>query len=193
ERLRHDRAVVVVLRLEPRRELVEAETGGDRERADVVAPGAGRSDVVREAAIGARVAVGGLLPEEREAGAAVVIVDNDIVAVGRRRPEAVDTPRRDQPVADDLVEERLRVVEELARGGLGEERRVAALDLPGVEEELPVDVLAQGLERRLDDSDARERRHIERVELDGLAVRARGGDREERLAIALGVLVAQAV
>src|SRR6185312_12098504 len=37
ERLRHDRAVVVVLGLEPGDELVQAETGGDRERAEVVA------------------------------------------------------------------------------------------------------------------------------------------------------------
>src|SRR5581483_1777233 len=64
ERLRNDRAVVVVLGLEAGRELLEAETGGDRERADVVTV---RSDVVGEAAVRPRVAVGGLLSQEAEA------------------------------------------------------------------------------------------------------------------------------
>ena len=66
ERLRHDRAVVVVLGLEAGGERVEAESGGDREGAHVVADG---SDVVGETAIRARVAVGGLLAEEAEARA----------------------------------------------------------------------------------------------------------------------------
>jgi hypothetical protein len=85
ERLRHDRAVVVVVGLEPGDELVQAEPGGDRERAQVVFGG---RDVVRQAPIGPRVPVGRLLPEEAEARR-VVIVDNDIVALGRRGPEAV--------------------------------------------------------------------------------------------------------
>ena len=111
---------------------------------------AGR-DVVGEAAVRPRVAVGRLLAEEAEARL-VVIVDNDIVAVGRRRPEAVDAARLQELPVDDLVEQLERVVVELARRGLLEDRRELALQLPRVEEELPVDVLAQRLERRLDEA-----------------------------------------
>ena len=46
-------------------------------------------------------------------------------------------------VTNDLVEERLRVVPELARGGLVEDLRELPLQLPRVEEELPVDVVAE--------------------------------------------------
>src|SRR6476646_8804702 len=63
EGLDHDRAVIVVLRLVVSGELVGA-VDRDRERADVVAVGA---DVVGEAAVRARVAVRGLLAQEREA------------------------------------------------------------------------------------------------------------------------------
>ena len=95
-----------------------------------------------------------LLAEEAKARV-VVILDNDIVAVGRRRPEAVDTARGEQAVANDLVELLERVVVELARLGSLEDRRELPLQLPGIEEELPVDVLAQRLERRLDERGAR--------------------------------------
>ena len=95
-----------------------------------------------------------LLAEEAEARL-VVILDNDVVAVGRRRPEAVDAARGEQAVPDDLVEQLLRVVVELARLRPVEDRRELALQLPGVEEELPVDVLAQRLERRLDERGGR--------------------------------------
>ena len=77
ERLDHDRVVVVVLRLERGGELVGAEPGGDRERAEVVSL---RSDVVGEAAVRARVAVVGLLAQEAEARA---LVQDDVVALGR--------------------------------------------------------------------------------------------------------------
>ena len=67
--------------------------GGDRERADVVA---GRRDVVGEASGSAA------SRRTRTAGAGSRIAcrchrDNDVVAVGRRRPEPVDAPRAEQP------------------------------------------------------------------------------------------------
>src|SRR5205823_10310702 len=64
ESLDHDRLVVVVLCCERGGELVRAETRGDRERAQVVSL---RGDVVRQAAIRARVAVIRLLAQEAEA------------------------------------------------------------------------------------------------------------------------------
>jgi hypothetical protein len=146
--------------------------------------------VVGERPAGPRVAVGGLLAKHREARC-VVIMDNNIVAVGRRRPEAVDAARGQQPVADDLVEQLERVVVELARRGLLENRGKLSLQLPGVEEELPVDVLAQRLQRGLDEAHSRESRRREIVELDAMPVLARLGDRQQRLAFLLRMLVAQ--
>src|SRR5207248_7372216 len=166
EGLRHDRAIVVVLGLEPGRELVEAVPGGDRECTEMVA---GRGDEVGEAAVRSRVAVRGLLAEEAEARL-VVIMDNDIVAVGRRRPEAVDASRGKELPVDDLVEQLLGVVPQLARGRLLEDRGELALQLPRIEEELPVDVFAKRFERRLDEPHTGELRRRKLVEGDALAV-----------------------
>ena len=71
-----------------------------------------------------------------------------------------------------LVEQGVRVVEELARGGLAEDRRVFALQLPGEEEELPVDHLAQRGQVRLDGPDPGEGRDGEVAERDPLTVGA---------------------
>ena len=143
ERLGHDRAVVVVLGLEAGGELVRAVDRRRRTRRGV----AGGRDVVREAAVRARVAVVGLLAQAREARP---VLEHDVVAVGVRGPEAVDAARGEQLVADDLVEQLLRVVVELARGGLLEDRGELALQLPRVEEELPVDVVDELRDARLD-------------------------------------------
>src|SRR2546428_523406 len=124
--------------------------------------------------------------QEAEAGL-VVILDNDIVAVGRRRPEAVDAARGDELPVDDLVEQLLRVVPELACGRLLEDRRKLPLQLPGVEEELPVDVLPQRLERGLHEAHACELGRREIVESDALAVFLRVGDPQHRLTLALGL------
>ena len=87
----------------------------------------------------------GLLAQEAEAGA----VDDDVVA--RRRARARSRRRRagcsDAPCRISR-EERLRVVVELARRRVVEDRRELALQIPGVEEELPVDVRHELGERR---------------------------------------------
>ena len=57
-----------------------------------------------------------------------------------RRPVPVHPSALQQVVADDLVEELAGVVVQLARGRVVEDRREAALQVPGVEEERPVDV-----------------------------------------------------
>ncbi len=152
ERLDHDRAVVVLLGLEPRRELVGA-VDRDGERSEVVAFG---SDVVGEAAVRPRVSVGCLLAEEAEPGPAV---EKDIVAFAARRPEAEDALRAQARVAHDLVEQLRGVVVELGCRGILQNRRELALQLPRVEEELPVDVVAEGRELRVDELPAREGRH----------------------------------
>ena len=146
----HDRAVVVVVGLEPRRELAGA-VDADRERTDVILePALDRGDVVRERRVGTRVAVRALLAQLREA----LAVEDDVVAVGVCGPEAVDAARAEQAVLDDLVEQLVRAVEQVARRlallGIVEDRRIATAELPGVEEERPVDVAAQLADRCLD-------------------------------------------
>ena len=54
------------------------------------------------------------------------------------------------PSRDDLVERGERVVVELARRRMVEDRRELPLQVPGVEEELPVDVRDELGELRLD-------------------------------------------
>src|SRR2546430_15830983 len=99
-----------------------------------------------------------LLPEHWKAHA---VVERDVVAVGTRGPEAVYPTRLKPTLGDDLVEQLLRVAEQLAcRGALRravQDRGIFALQLPRVEEERPVDVLSQLRERRLDHLPASER------------------------------------
>ena len=180
ERLRHDRVVVVVLGLEARRELVDADAGGDGERAEVVA---GRRDVVGEAAVRPRVAVRGLLPEEAEA-VSPSSPATTTSSPSDPRARSRDTAGDEQAFRDDLVEQhagRRRTAR--AAAGLLEDRRERALQLPGVEEELPVDVLAE--RRRAAARRARaagERGLGEVAERDHVPVRPRLLEGEQRLA-----------
>ena len=118
--------------LVPRRKLVGAVDRDGERREGVV----GGRNVVGEAAVRAAVAVVCLLAQEAEA----CPVDDDVVAVGMRRPEAVDATRTQRSPLQDLAQKRLRVVVKLARRRVVQDRRELALQIPGVEEELPVDV-----------------------------------------------------
>ena len=91
---------------------------------------------------------------------------------------------------DDLVEQLVRVVEYFPRGRLLEYRRVLALQLPRVEEELPVDVWAQRRQVGLDTARTGEGRPGELVEEDLLAVSPRRFERRERATLLVGVLLA---
>src|SRR5205085_3088141 len=71
-----------------------------------------------------------------------------------------------------------------------EARRVLALELPRVEEEGPVDELAQRLEIRLDSAHAREWRLRERIEVKPPAAFP-GGIERQQLALSRRVLRAQ--
>ena len=93
-----------------------------------------------------------LLAKHREPHA---VVERDVIAVGVRGPEAVDAAGFQPLIRLDLVQQLLRVFEQLtcssAMRGVVENRWVLALQLPRVEEERPVDVLAQLRDLRLDD------------------------------------------
>src|SRR4029450_10432195 len=91
-------------------------------------------------------------------------------------------------MAGDLAQELLGVVEELARGRLLQDRGEATLELPGAEEELPVDLRIELLELWLDHSLFGELGNRKLVEVDPLAVRAGLLDRQERLSLLLGML-----
>ncbi len=86
----------------------------------------------------------GLLTKHREADAAV---QDDVVTLGPGRPEAVDAARLQRSVGGDLVQQLVCVLEELACNSpllrIVEDRRVAPLELPGVEEVRPVHVVAE--------------------------------------------------
>ena len=104
------------------------------------------------------------------------------------------TPRGvSEPIPLDAVEERVRRLEELARRlalhRVVEDRRVAALELPDVEEERPVDVRSQLLERGLDEARAGEGRHREILGVpdDRRAPFPGSAQRQQRTALALRV------
>ena len=82
---------------------------------------------------------------------APIAVDDDIVTFAGGRPEPIDAIRGQQPLVDDAPKQRLGVLVEIARRGsvlrMVENRREATLQLPGGEEERPVDVRHDGLER----------------------------------------------
>ena len=113
------------------------------------------------------------------------------------RPEAVDAPRGEQPVVDDALQQRLRVVVEIPRRGavLGvvEDGRHAALQLPRVEEERPVDERHQIGQRHLHlaPSEERRHRHVGLRPVDLQAIRPRGGQRQQGLGLTAAVLRAQ--
>ena len=123
--------------------------GGHREGAHVVEQaGLARRHEVGQAELALALGLHALLAQHREAhqlrGAAGVGVEDEVVAVGVGRPQAVDAVRGDRSGGDQLVEHGGRVLEQVPRcravAGVVEDVGEPAPDLPGVEEERPVDV-----------------------------------------------------
>ena len=177
QRFDHDRAVVVVLGLESRRELVHAKAGRNRERADMVL---GRTDKVGKREIWLVVAVVDLLAQHRKARA---VLEDDVVALGGRGPETVDAFGPQPVVGLDLVEHLLGVPKQLARDRAVrralQDGGELSLQLPGVEEKGPVDVLAQLRDPGFDDLCAYEGRRGQVVESELQPLRARIHEREQ--------------
>ena len=104
------------------------------------------------------------------------------------------------PTLDDLIEELARIGEQVAGRGshvrILEDLRILAAQLPGVEQERPVDVGNQVGERESrEQSSAYERRmgDVLAAPLDLRTLPARLGIREQRTRLALRVKIAQAV
>src|SRR5207249_5902892 len=104
-------------------------------------------------------------PEHRQVHS---VVEDDVVAVRARTPEAVDASRTHPTLLLDLLEQLFGVAEKLACGGaVGgavQDGGELPLQLPRVEEEGPVDVLAQLRQLRLDHPRAGEWRRRQVIE-----------------------------
>src|SRR5581483_10202305 len=111
--------------------------------------------------------------------------------LGVRGPEAIYAARAKRLVANDRLEQCTRVVVELPRRRVVEQRGKLSLQVPGAEEKLPVDVVDELADSRLDEARPDERRGREVVERDARAVGAGLGQREQRPLDLLGVLTAQ--
>ncbi len=131
QRLQQDRVVVVMLGFEARHVGIDADAGGDRERADPVLPAAvGRGDEIGQAEIRALGRLVHLLAQEVQGGLALWVLHAHVVADAVGRPQAEHGLGGQPLLADDAVEHRAGIAVKLA--GLaaddlvGEDRRELA-------------------------------------------------------------------
>jgi hypothetical protein len=137
-----------------------------------------------------------MVPQSSLFAARVVLVDDDVVVDRIRRPEGVHPLRGEELLVDDPLQQRLRVVEQVAGGvavgGMLEDRRVAPLQLPRGEEERPVDVIGELGEvdsLEIAPADEPRRRDLVIVPVVLEPVRTRLLEREQRLLLASRVLL----
>src|SRR5919108_1168032 len=91
-------------------------------------------------------------------------VQDDVIAVAIGRPEAINALGGEQALVDDALQEFLGVGIQLARRlaifGMIEDLREFSLELPGHEEEGPIDIRSDRVQRHIiDQSTARKRWH----------------------------------
>jgi hypothetical protein len=202
ERLDHDRLVIIVLGLESRDERVGAQPGGDRKRTEVVAAAAlNRRHEVGERSIGFVVGDDLLLSKHVETdalgGPGLVLIEDDVVANRRGRPEPVSAACGQPVLANDAVEQRLGIVVQLSRGRavlrVIENPRHPSLQLPRVEEERPVDEGHELGEPHLHLAPSHERRHrhVGRLPVDLQSIRLRRRIGQQGLLLTVRVLLPQ--
>ena len=120
QRLQHDRVVVVVARLVRRHALVDADAGGDRERAEIVTHARIlRCNEVRQAAVelpcGLLRLLAQVVKSHQRVAARFVSVELDVVADRVRGEETDDATRAQPPLFHDAREHRLGVDAQCAR------------------------------------------------------------------------------
>ena len=120
-------------------------------------------------------------------------LDDDVIALGAGGPEPVHAAGLQQAAVNDLVQQPLPVIEDLAGGGLLEYRRIAPLQLPGGEEELPVDEVAQQPQVWLEDPGPGAGGHGQLAEVQLLPVRPRLCQRHQWPPLSAGMLLSQAL
>src|SRR5262249_26721015 len=154
QRLQEDVGIVVMVGLEARQMLLDAVARRHGEAADPVG----------EATVGATRALLDLLAQEVEPrdllGAALVLVEHDVVALAPARPEGDHALRRQPLLAHDMLQHLARVAVELPRTFAHhlvlEDGGIVAGQLPGAEARRPVDALDQRVQRVIGE-DARAR------------------------------------
>ena len=169
QRLQQDGAVIVMRALECRHSLINADAGGDGERAQGVGQaGFVRCDPVGQAvmrfALRFRTLLTQVMQREQWLIPGRVGIERDVVLadpVGREKAD--DRPRRQPAVGDDLVQHRLGVGEQVAGVfalfGIVENRWIAPAQFPGVEKRRPVNAFRQFRQRVIvEGADAEESR-----------------------------------
>ena len=153
-------------------QIVDAQTGGHRERSQKIARSRGqrrpRRNEIRERETRLPARHGFLLAEQVEqrqfCGPPTIAVHHDVVVFARGGPEAVNARRGEEPLANDAVEETLRGLVHVAGGRavlrMIENRGEASLQLPGGKEERPIDVGNEVGERNIAEHAAADERRI---------------------------------
>ena len=144
-----------MLLLEAPGKLFGADSGRDGKGADVVrdAGAPWRCHEIRKTEIWLLVGFDRLLTEHGEphalAAPRFIAPHHDVVAVAVGRPEPVHRPWCEELLVDDAIEERATVILQLSRGGavalVVEDLRKLPFEIPGREEEGPVDVATSDL------------------------------------------------
>ncbi|GIT30779.1 MAG: hypothetical protein Ct9H300mP1_28250 [Planctomycetaceae bacterium] len=138
----HDRTVVVVFTVEPFHQRVDPFSGRDGKYADMITPTAShRCHVIDQRPKLLLPLPLPLLPEHRKThpfvSVALVTEQHDILAIGDRGPEPVNGTSGQQLAADDLLEQRPGVIEQLtglgSQHGVIEDPRVLTSQFPGLE------------------------------------------------------------
>ena len=146
--LQHDRAVVVLHRLELGEFPLDAQSRGDGERAGIVLdPRILRRDEVGQTIVGLARRPNVLLPEvaprQCDRGARRVGVELDVVADRIGRQDGDDAAGGKPASLDDALEHRLAlrvdVARDLAHDRIVKDRGKRSRELPGLEERRPVD------------------------------------------------------
>jgi hypothetical protein len=152
ERLQHDRAVVVLARLECDELPFDSQAGGDGESAHVI-PDAGvlRRDEIGEAVVRLarrpRVLLPQVVPDERGVAARFVSVQLDVVTDRIRGQQNNHAIGNEPATLDDLPQHRLSLAihgaRRLADDGVVEDRRKRPGKLPRLEIRAPIDARRQ--------------------------------------------------
>src|SRR5688572_16502547 len=168
DRLDDNRRVIVVLGFKLLDELGYTEPSRDGKRTDVIDDaGVDRRNEIGERSIGFVISDHFLLTEHREARHDFSRTprfdgrpQDDVVAIGVGRPEAIHAARANQLAINDLPEQLLSVIEELLCGladlWVVEDLRKPSFELPRREEKLPIDERHELFESDINFLDARE-------------------------------------
>ena len=149
---RHDGAIIIARFFKAFGDIVFAMTGGHGKTANIVGTFGNK---ISQRIIGAffirPIRTQHLLAQCVQAGAlfssCIIIVNDNIITITRRRPKADDRFGSQPFFVNHLVEHGLCVFEQIGRriadNVIGQNRRIAAMQIPALEERRPVNIIAQ--------------------------------------------------